>query len=120
MDLIGTFMVKHISRQRQWKDTLADAAYALARLDAEELEDMALSCAALIRDGEERHIESRRQGETIREAERQFALFARLLDATKVNLKVIRRVRTVHAAQPDDGPARRYCAYSTDGLHGDH
>jgi hypothetical protein len=121
MELIGTIMVRRGSPYAEWKDTLVKASYALAHLDADRLEEMALSCAALVRDGSAAHLDAHRQAEPrFGEAEREVAIFARVLEATKTNLNVIRRVCARVTTQLEYGEARSFCGVSAEGKHGDH
>ena len=115
-------MVKRGSPNAKWKDTLVNLSHALAHLDADRLEEMALSCAALVRDGNAAHFDTHRQAKpSFGEAEREVATFARILGATTANLNVIRRARTPHAAtQLEYGEARSFFSFSADGKHGDH
>ena len=114
-------MVKPGFPNAKWKDTLVNASHALAHLDADRLEEMALSCAALVRDGSAAHFDTRHQAEpSFGEAEREVATFARILEATKANLNVIRRVRAHATTQLEYGEARSFCGLSAEGKHGDH
>jgi hypothetical protein len=76
------------------RELVVEASVALARLDADRLEELALSCRALNRDpagmsGDER-AEWRRQ--TL-DASREVEVFGRVLDATRVNAEILNRVR---------------------------
>ena len=88
------------------REVVAEASLALARLDAERLEELALACQALNRDrgpssepdsGTESGVQKRR-GEAalahqVREAAGEMRAFRRVLDATRANLTVMRRLR---------------------------
>jgi hypothetical protein len=74
------------------KSFIAEASRALARLDAERLEEMALSCEALTRDlpsssSERRAVFKFDSEDTLNE----MAVFARVIEATRANLKVLGR-----------------------------
>lgn len=76
------------------KELVAEASRALARLDADRLEELALSCQALNREltpaNRARHIELAQQS---RAAASDMAIFSRVLDATRANLNVMNRLR---------------------------
>lgn len=69
------------------KALVAEASQALARLDAVRLEEMALSCAAL--NGKAAPVSA----EEARAAVGEMAIFARVLQATRANLRVMQRLR---------------------------
>jgi hypothetical protein len=76
------------------KELVVDASRALARLDADRLEELALSCQALNRDlGSAGAGERAALASQAREAAREMAVFARVLEATRANLKVMNRLR---------------------------
>lgn len=71
-----------------------EASLALSRLDADRLEELALACAALQRDlrvADE--VERAELAREARQAAGDMAVFARVLDATRSNLEVMRRLR---------------------------
>ncbi|HUA99557.1 MAG TPA: hypothetical protein VMA34_14600 [Terracidiphilus sp.] len=76
------------------KELVAEASRALARLDANRLEELAVSCQALNRElpssGPARRRTLVRQA---CEAQRDLAVFGRVLEATRANLSVMRRLR---------------------------
>jgi hypothetical protein len=77
---------------------VAEASNALALLDTPRLEELALSCEAL-----NRGLESMSAEEKIclareaREAAAGMAVFARVLEATRSNLRVMNRLRELRA-----------------------
>jgi hypothetical protein len=90
------------------REVVAEASLALARLDAERLEELALACQALNRaperDGEtEAAALNQRSNRTLerqaREAVGDMRAFGRVLEATRANLAVMRRLRQLR-----DGP----------------
>lgn len=83
-----------------------EASRALARLDADRLEELALSCQALNRDlaGERdrAHGSAAERAALALEAKdtvREMAVFARVLEATRANLNVMNRLRELRAAR---------------------
>lgn len=87
------------------KELVVEASRALARLDADRLEELALSCQALNRDlvqGDP----ARQDGDARaalalerKEAEGDMAVFARVLEATRANLDVMNRLRELRAGR---------------------
>lgn len=83
-------------RNLKLKSLAAEASQALAQLDAERLEELALSCEALHRklaltnaDRETR----RAMAEQARDAAADMAILGRVLEATRANLGVMNRLR---------------------------
>jgi hypothetical protein len=114
-------MVKQGSPNAEWKGTLANASRALAHLDAERLEEMALSCAALVREDHEGRFDFRGgREEDSGEDGREMAIFARVLEATRANLNVMRRLRALRATPLEYGQPRGICDTSVESEHGDH
>jgi hypothetical protein len=76
------------------KQLVVEASRALARLDADRLEELALSCQALNRDLADATADDRVllacQAE---DAKQEMAIFARVLEATRSNLTVMNRLR---------------------------
>jgi hypothetical protein len=80
------------------EELVIEATRALARLDVARLEELALSCQALTRmplptTGKEHEAFGRKA----RAARREMAVFARVLEATRANLKVMERLRELRA-----------------------
>jgi hypothetical protein len=88
---------------------VVEASLALARLDADRLEELALSCQALNRDlsgwsGQEQMEMARER----RELTGEMAVFERVLEATRANLDVMSRLRQLHEGQREySGSLRR-------------
>jgi hypothetical protein len=88
---------------------VVEASLALARLDADRLEELALSCQALNRDlsgwsGQEQMEMARER----RELTGEMAVFERVLEATRANLDVMSRLRRLHEGQREySGSLRR-------------
>ncbi len=104
------------------KALVVEASLALARLDADRLEELALSCQALNRDlsawsGQVR-AETARES---RELTGEMAVFERVLEATRANLDVMSRLRQMHAGQREYGgyPRLRSSGSGLWGLAGD-
>jgi hypothetical protein len=104
---------------------LAEASAALASLDADRLEELALSCQALNRDlfpvTEQQREEAVRQS---REAAGEMAVLARVLESTRANLDVMNRLRELKERRQEYSGAFRFrpaapaqCAETGDG-HG--
>ncbi len=88
------------------KDLVLEASRSLALLDADRLEELALSCQALNRElatvsREERAVLARQA----REAAGDMATFARVLEATRANLSVMNRLRELCAGRLEYGQA---------------
>ncbi len=92
--------------QPELKNMLAEASHALAHLDTDRLEEMTLSCTALIRDMDRTRYDTQASVESgSSEAMEKMAIFARVLEATRSNLDVMRRLRARRAARLEYGPA---------------
>jgi hypothetical protein len=103
------------------KELVVEASRALARLDADRLEELALSCQALNRElapgGTSRGAEMFRQA---REAKGDMAVFARVLEATRANLDVMNRLRELRAGRLEYGERLARGWLLTEGGHGDN
>ena len=89
------------------KELVAEASRALAQLDADRLEELALCCQALNRDLAQMDGDARAALiPEAREAEGDMAVFARVLDATRANLNVMNRLRELRAGRLEyrEGP----------------
>ncbi|HEX4030893.1 MAG TPA: hypothetical protein VHX20_11050 [Terracidiphilus sp.] len=88
----------------QLKQLVAEASHALATLDADRLEELALSCQALNRDLAPGDAAERASlARQAREAVDDMAVFGRVLAATRANLKVLRRLRALREGCFDYG-----------------
>jgi hypothetical protein len=108
-------------RPPELKELVAEASHALARLDSGRLEELALSCQALNRDLE--HRDAAEQAEFVRqtrEAAGDMAVFARVLEATRANLSVMRRLRDLRAGRIDYGEAQVRGWAETESGHGNN
>jgi hypothetical protein len=84
------------------RELVSQAARALAELDAGRLEELALSCQALNRDLNSGTLpikEAERLAAEAREARRDMAIFARVLEATRANVEVIERLRELRSGR---------------------
>lgn len=82
------------------RELVAEASRALALLDAERLEELALSCQALNRDLKTLNAAERRDlARQAREAAEDMAVYARVLDATRSNRNVMRRLLELRAVR---------------------
>jgi hypothetical protein len=87
------------AKQPELRNLLAEASRALAHLDADTLEEMALYCAALVGDDAGRSGAQTRLDSECTEASKEMAIFMRVLEATKANLNVMRRLREMRIAR---------------------
>ena len=88
------------------KKLVAEASQALIRLDADRLEELALSCQALNR--ELKPVDAQERAELSRQAEGavgEMASFARVLEATRANLSVMNRLRELREGRLEYGEA---------------
>jgi len=103
------------------KELVVEASRALARLDADRLEELALSCQALNRElapeGAGQRAEMLRQA---REAKGDMAVFARVLEATQANLDVMNRLRELRAGRLEYGERLAQGWLRTEGGHGNN
>jgi hypothetical protein len=92
------------------KAMVAEASRALALLNADRLEELAVSCRALSQDATGAEVEERiALAREALDAEGDLAVFGRVLEATHANLKVMRRLQELRAGAPGYGP-REVCA----------
>lgn len=73
------------------KELVGEASCALARLDADRLEELALSCRRLNRELEPGDLSL--LAVQAREAKAGMAVFGRVLEATRANMQVMNRLR---------------------------
>ena len=105
----------------QLKELVGEASRALACLDADRLEELALSCQALNRElppiSRDRRLELARQS---REVDGDMATFARVLDATRANLNVMNRLRELRSGRLEYGAKDAQGADTRESGHGDN
>ncbi len=111
-------------QQTGLKDLVMEASRALAQLDAARLEELALSCQALNRDLADFSAEDHDQfALQAREAVPGMAVFARVLDVTRENLNVIRRLQDVRSGRLEyvERPAAADCPWAPpESRHGNN
>jgi hypothetical protein len=89
------------------KALVVEASRALARLDADRLEELALSCQVLNRDLAK--ADAPKRADLInqsRAAEGDIRIFSRVLEATRSNLNVVNRLRELHEGRLEYGVER--------------
>ncbi len=87
---------------RELRQIIREASHALAFLDAVRLEELAISCQRLMRDLDSPC--SLALAHQARQAAPDMAVFARVLDATRANLDVMRRLRDLREGCLDFNP----------------
>ncbi|MGD0356651.1 MAG: hypothetical protein ABSA73_03500 [Terracidiphilus sp.] len=108
------------------KELVAEASRALARLDADRLEELALSCQALNRDLTDRdllHGDAADRTALVlecKEAEGDMAVFARVLEVTRANLNVMNRLRELRAGRLEYREPSASGWLRTESGHGDN
>ena len=103
------------------KELVVEASRSLALLDADRLEELALSCEALNRRLAPRDAEARAElAPEAREAAGDMAVFARVLEATRANLRVIRRLRQLRGGCLEYGEQQARGCSPAGGSHGDN
>ena len=108
------------------KELVVEASRALARLDADRLEELALSCQALNRDlaqSDQAHGDAADHAALAlecKEAEGDMAVFARVLEATRANLNVMNRLRELRAGRLEYGEPQGRGWTRTESGHGDN
>jgi hypothetical protein len=86
------------------KMLVAEASQALARLDAGRLEELALSCQVLNRELKPMSVhEQARLAREAREAAGEMAVYARVLEATRANIRVMQRLRELRMGRIEYG-----------------
>jgi cell division protein FtsB len=85
-------------------ELVAEASRSLASLDAERLEELALSCQALNRDLAQADAETRALlASEAKEATSDMAVLAKVLEATRANLNVMNRLRELRGGRLEYG-----------------
>ncbi|MGB8259935.1 MAG: hypothetical protein WCE75_06275 [Terracidiphilus sp.] len=103
------------------KKLVGEASEALARLDAGRLEELALCCQALNRDlapGDE--ATRRRLAGEAHEALDAMEVFARVLEATRANLRVMERLRELRQGSLEYTEPRASGWQPAGSRYGDH
>lgn len=103
------------------RELVLEASRALARLDAERLEELALSCRALNCGLSGLDVAERaRVAREAREAAGDMAVFARVLDVTRANLRVLNRLQQMHEGRPEYRPQPAGDWTLTESSHGNN
>lgn len=103
------------------KELVVEASRALACLDANRLEELALSCAALNRDSAPGDLTTRAElARQAREAASEMAVFERVLEATRANLNVMQRLRDLRAGRLEYGDQSSQGRMRTENGHGNN
>jgi hypothetical protein len=85
-------------------ELVAEASRSLASLDAERLEELALSCQALNRDLAQADAETRALlASEAKDATSDMVVLARVLEATRANLNVMNRLRELRGGRLEYG-----------------
>ncbi len=103
------------------KDLVAEATRSLSHLDADRLEELAMSCRALNRDLQ--HLDEgdrTRLAADAREATGDLAVLGRVLEATRANLRVMNRLQELRSARLEYRPLPEQPRKPTEGPHGDN
>jgi len=88
----------------QLKELVGEASHALARLDTRRLEELALCCQALNRDLSPANSATRADdARQAREAAGEMAAFAGIMEATRANLNVMKRLRELRTGRLEYG-----------------
>jgi hypothetical protein len=103
------------------KELVIEASRALARLDTDRLEELALSCQALNRDlapmnGRDRAILA---GQA-KAADGDMRVFARVLEATRANLNVVHQLRDLRGGRLEYGERQSQMWVPVGSGHGDN
>lgn len=103
------------------KQLVWEASHALARLDTRRLEELALSCQALNRDLAPATTAVRAdRARQAREAAEEMAVFARVMEATRANLNVMKRLRELRAGRLEYSEAQMQPWTSMESGDGNH
>jgi hypothetical protein len=123
------------------KELVVEASQALARLDADRLEELALTCQVLNRDLNRNAngdagfnpalasaVERRDLASQAREAVADLAVFGRVLEATRANLQVMCRLRDLRQGRREYGNEQgrgslasiEWIGSRTENKHGDN
>ncbi len=111
----GRTVQRGLNVQPGLKQMVVEASQALARLDAARLEELALSCRALNRmaaNPAERAARARESTAAVKE----MAVLSRVLEATRANLKVMKRLQDLRAGQLEYTPGT---TWAKESQHGD-
>lgn len=85
------------------QELLRDASQALARLDADRLEELVANCRALNPFDSSDAVDRARLTRQAQSARQDLAVFARVLAATRANLEVMRRIEELREGKIEYG-----------------
>jgi hypothetical protein len=103
------------------RELVVESSQALACLDADRLEELALACQALNRDFASANAEQRAQlAIDSRESAKDMAVFARVLEATRANLNVLNRLREMRGSRLEYGQGHSQAWVRTGSVHGNN
>jgi hypothetical protein len=105
---------------RELREALIAASRALARLDADRLEELALSCQALVSGFERGAGANLQQGSRPRDGGRELTELGLVLRATQANLAVLRGLRRGGATELEYGQAAARAGTAIEAHDGDH
>ncbi len=117
----GNLAMQIVVRQPELKELVREASRALACLDADRLEELALSCEALNRDLAPASARARQAlAAQARDASRDMAVFGRVLEATRANLQVMSRLRDLRLGRSEYGEAQAREWGQKENTHGNN
>ena len=105
-----------LEAQSGLKVLVGEAVQALATLDTEKLEELAMSCQAL--NSELGQTVSPAAARKAHEATEDMAALAHVLEATRANLDVMNRLREFHARRMEYSVVERAALHGTEALDG--
>lgn len=110
----GRTVQRDLNMQPGLKQMVMEASRALARLDSARLEELALSCRALNRMAVDPCERAARVSE-MRDAAKEMAVLSRVLEASRANLKVMKRLQDLRAGQLEYMPGTKWIKESQHG-----
>ena len=103
------------------KELVCEASHALACLDTKRLEELAHSCQALNRELAPMNSTAREDlARQAREATEEMAVFSRVMEATRANLNVMKRLRELRAGRLEYGGEQTRDWTGTESDNGNH
>ena len=93
------------------KQIVAEASRALAHVDADRLEEMTLYCESLLD-------EPITDIANYRETAQEMAIFSRVLDATRANVRVMRQIRELREADAEHSHELCGCVPASEAEYG--
>lgn len=119
--------MRELNLRRQSLDirgVVAEASLALARLDADRLEELALTCQTLNQiESDVDHpnsIYDHTLARQVREAAHDMRILGRVLESTRANLAVLRRLRQLRGAKIEYSEAQARGWAPPDPVYGDN